>query len=596
MNRDSFRYKLKNKPLLSLIGGFAIAAAAFGILIVIILVFVEPMSAPERAGTVHFHADHFNLWYRKKAAGISGHAALAIELNRELDELVNLLDVDQKLIPDPIDVFVHDDINEMQASIAKRKAPESRGGYMAPLDLLVGESPRRRLAELVLAFGWGQCGSRFLEQGVALYASAPQRNFHGVIAALPNRLYYTLPELIAIEGRGGFEESIYEQYDSPYSRVLIGFGNYKDLLELSAKDAGDPANITGLEAASFVQYVIEHLGGMKEVKRIWGKGKTERLLARIGPSITDLSREWHDAAIVAGEAAGDYPYLKVYYSLANGDPDAAWGLAQELVSDNPSQDDLLLAGRCAVSVGAFGRAREIAERITDGKKKEELQGYLDLYEGWRVTEAEGLRFLVSPGIATGRMEDMISRARTGYGRIVDELGLGVGERPQPMTIFVYEDDVARIRGKKLVPLLPIQNGTLHVVSADDTTYAMAQMLPAYAWGKDTYSRLLRTGLAVALSRSKDELVQQGCALRSSDSWVPLARADFGAAGEETIRVEAGLMLRYLLDEGVQNVRKVWIATSPADLYLSVDDALVRVFGKTREQIENVLLSSVLICK
>ena len=596
MNSDSLWHRMKKNQFFSLIGGFAIAAAAIGILVLVVSLWIEPMSTPERAGTIQFHVDQFTLWYQKHSAGIAGHAALSRELQGDLGDLIKLLNVDPSLIPDPIDVFVHDSIPAMQASIAKRKNPKSRG-YTAPLDLLAGESPRRRLAELVLAFGWGQCGSRLMKEGVALYASDPRRNFHAVVAALPQRLYLPLPELILMADRGKFPESIYEQFDSPYSPASIAFANLHSLFNLSVQGKVSPQNIPALEAASLVQFLIETKKGIGSVKQAWGTGNTQKLLACIDKtSITDLASSWYAAAKEEGRTADDYEYLRVYYLLGNGDPDAAWTLAQELAAKDPSDANLLLAGRCAISVGAFDRARDIVERITDKEKKQELQGYIDLYAGWSVSEAAGLRFFISPQIAAGEKEGLVSQTGQAYARIVDQLGLDGSELPQPMTIFVYGDAETRNRGAGLIPLLPTQNGTLHVVATDDVAYMIAETLPAYVWGKRTYSRLLRSGLAVALSRSEAQLVQQGCALRLDGSWVPLGQIDFGVADEETVKVEAGLMLRYLLDESVQDVRKVWIATSPLDLYLSVDTALDRVFGRTREQIEEVLVSSVLLCK
>jgi len=597
MNRHSLWRSMKKKPLAGLIGGFAVAAVAIGIVVLVIWLFIEPMSAPEQTGTVQFHVAHFNLWYQKDAAGIADRIALAKQLQHDLGELVDLLQVDPDLIPDPIDVFVHDDLSSMQSSIAKRKNPESRGGYIAPFDLLASESPRRRLAELVLAFGWGQCGSRLLEHGVSLYASDPDRNFHAVIAALPRRLYHPLQELILMENRGGFPESIYERYDSPYSRVLIGLADYKKLLDLSASEADTLSDIGALEAASFVQYLIEHMGGMRELKRIWGKGSTERLLARVeGVSIADLGNAWYATGRDEGSTASDYEYLQVYYLLADGKSDVAWNLARELMANDSSQEALFLAGRCAVSVGEMDEAKEIVSRLEDQKQKRELQNYLDLYADWSVSNRNGLRFVISPHISAENSQKLISRAQRVYVRIIDQLALDGTDVPQPLVVFVYGDSESLQVGEGLVPLSSVQNGMLHIMAADDIAYDMARVLPAYAWGNDTYSRLLRSGLAVALSCSRDELVEQACALCSKGTWIPLTRVDFGVADEKTIKIEAGLMLRYLLDNSVQDVREVWIATSPLGLYLSVDAALKRVFGKTRKEIEETLVSSVLLCK
>jgi len=242
------------------------------------------------------------------------------------------------------------------------------------------------------------------------------------------------------------------------------------------------------------------------------------------------------------------------------------------------------------------KAQEIVSKIDNKEKRHGLQRYIDLYSNWKVLNSEGLRLLTSPEVPAEDSQKLLLQAENGYETIVGKLGLAAGDLPHPLTIFVYDNSEARQVGAGLVPLSPVLNGTLHIMLTEDPGYAIAQILPAYAWGKDTYSRLLRTGLAVALSRSKDDLVQQACALRSEGTWLPLDRVDFGVTDEKTIEIEAGLMLRYLLDDSVQKVREVWIATSPLGLYLSVDAALERVLGVTRKDIEKSLVSSVLICK
>jgi len=71
---------------------------------------------------------------------------------------------------------------------------------------------------------------------------------------------------------------------------------------------------------------------------------------------------------------------------------------------------------------------------------------------------------------------------------------------------------------------------------------------------------------------------------------------FGTADPETVEVEAGLLVHYLLKTfGPQDVRAIWVATSPLDRYLSVDTALEEVCGITRRQIEDSLFSSFLHC-
>lgn len=596
MARNHLWRTIKDKAIFSTLGGMALGAIGIGIVVMILVFWIEPMSAPERAGTVRFQENHFTLWYEKGSEAAANHAALAQELNRDLTSLVNLLDVDASLIPDPIDVFVHDDVSAMQSSIMMRKSPEARGGHTAPLDLLVGESPRERLAELVLAFGWGQCGSELMKRGMTIYATQPERNYHGVLASLPARLLVSLPQLVLLEERGRFPRSVYEQYDSPYSSAAIAFADYKSLFDLSADDAGRLSDILSMEAASFVQFLIEEKGGMREVKRIWGKGTTDRLLARIeADSIAGLGDEWYAFAKDYGRLSDDYEYLRVYYLLGDGDPDGAWEKAQGFETPDASQDQLFLAGRCALLVGRFDRAKTIVTELADGAEKDLLRHYLTLLESFRVVESQNVRLFISPTVPPSVGEDRASAAMGGYGRIVEQLGVGTGETPARLTIFIYANNAELDQSKGLVLFPPVQNAVLNILSSDDVCYRMAEMMPAYCWGVDTYSRLLRSGLAVALCRSKQELANAGCALRSNDGWIPLNRTDFGTGNEETVKTEAGLMLRHLLDTGVEELHKIWIATSPSDRYLTFDAALQEVKGETRDDIEASIVSSVLIC-
>lgn len=585
---------MKNKPILSLLGGFAIAAVAVGILVLFTLLWVEPMSAPERAGTVKFRADHFTLWYQKGAKGIAGHEALAGQLQHDLDELIDLLQVDPDLIPDPIDVFVHDSISAMQTSIVKRKGPDSRGGYMAPLDLLAGELPRQRLAELVLAFGWGECGSNLLKQGMAVYASDPQRNFHAVIAALPQKLYHSLPELILMEERGKFPDSLYEQFDSPYSPASILFTNLRNLVNLSVHGEASPEDIPALEAASFMQFLIETKGGIGSVKRAWGRSSTGNLLRRIdSASLAQIGARWYAKSIEEGRSSSDFPFFSVYYLLGGGFPDAAWTESSTWHFDDLGQDEISIAARCALAVGAFTEAKALVSHLEQGKQGDEVRDLLALYDGWKVTEAPRLRVFVSPHVASDAWPGL-SEVKRVFDVMIERLALSPSDLPERLTLFFYPDEETRDIGESLIPLSSAENATLHLVPSDNTAYKMAEVLPVYAWGKDTYSQLLREGLATALSSDRGLLVEEGRSLRREDHWFPLASVDYGMTSQKTVKVEAGLLANYLLQRfGGDAMREIWLATSPLGRYLSFDAALAEACDTTREEIEKQLFSSVL---
>ena len=594
MDGHSFFRMLRNRPVLAFVGGFAIAGIAIGLIVLFTLFWVEPMSAPEQAGTVRFNADHFTLWYQKGGQGVSSHGALSEELQQDLSDLISLLQVNPDLIPGKIDVFIHDDVASMQSSIASRKSPNSRGGYIAPLDLLVGEPPRQRLAELVLAFGWGECGSQLLKQGMALYAADPKRNFHAVVAALPKRLYYSLPELILMEKRGRFAESAYDQFDSPYSTASILFADLRDLLSLSAHGEASLEDIAGLEAASFVQFVIETEGGIGAVKQAWGRGSTDSLISRIDSApLAEIGRAWYSYAGEHGKESSDFSMLTAYYRLAAGYPDTAWTECSAWDESDLTQGERMISVRCALAVGKFADAQRLVSQLDEGDKREELMGFSSLYTGWIVQEATGVRLFISPQLPAEERPEL-SVVEKLYNGMADRLALSAADLPERITLFFYPNAGDRDAGIHLVPLSEEKNATLHLVPSDDVALELARTLPVYAWRRDTYSQLLREGLAIALSREASLLEAQGRSLRSEGSWYPLASVDYGMTADSTVALEGGILMNYLLDEcGGGAVRDVWIATSPSGRYISFDSALAEICHTTRKDIEEVLFRSIL---
>jgi hypothetical protein len=596
MRVKSLFEKIVRHPVVTLFGGLAIGGIAIGIAVLILVVVVEPVATPELEGTVYYKEGDFVLRYQKDSVGREDHAVLAEVLKKDYEELLDLLDVNPDLVPTPIDVFVHDDVSSMQTSISKRKSPEARSVYLAPLDLLVGEDPRGRLAELILAFGWGRCGSQILHAGIRLYATEPDRDFHAVVAALPDRLFLSLPELICAEERGRFPESLYQQFDSPYSPVSIAFSDLRKLFGLSVHGEISPEDILPLEAASFVQFLIETKGGIRAVKQAWGRGSTVNLLNRIDSAPPEeIGTHWYATGLEAGREAPDFAFLSVYYLLGGGFPDVAWTRSSAWRVEDLSQYEITLVVRCSLAVGAFTEAGALISYLEEGEAKDDMQALLTLYEGWTVTEAHGLRIFVSPEAAREGWPE-ISQIERVYESMINRLALQPSDLPERMTLFFHPDTETRDRGESLIPLSSEKNATLHLLPDDGAAYRIGEVLPVYAWGKDTYSRLLRAGVAMALSGDEDLLVEEGCGLRQEERWFSLSSIDFGMTSQRTVEVEAGLLVHYLLKTyGGEALREIWIATSPLDRYLSFDTALNEVCATTREEIEESLFSAFLPC-
>ncbi len=590
--------KIWQKPGMNILGGFAIAGIAMGILILIFVVFIQPISSPEKIGTVHYREGPFVLWYQKDSPARLQHTAEGQALKQEYNTLITLLDISPKLIPTPIDVFIHDDVAALQASILKRENPSTHSSYAAPLDLLVGENPAVPLAELILAFGWGQCGSWILRTGMSLYAADPNRNFYAVVAALPARLFITLPELTSLAANGRLPESIYYQFDSPYSPATIQLSNFKSLYDITLYQAASPSNIPGLESASLVQFLIATHGGITAIRRAWGLGTTAELIHRIDPApLAQISMAWRKNAITYGKNAPGFSYLQAYYLMGNGDPDGAWQKMQAWNQSDLSQEEILLKGRCAIAIGKFSAAAGLLKDLTNPQAQNELQGFVTLFQEWRAEEVNGVRILIPPEMSATSGQQLLTKIAGIYGQMRTQLSLSPAELPERLTIFLYPDEALQNRGVLLTPLSSTQNGTLHLVMTDDIPYELGQFLPGYAWGVSTYSHLLRAGIAVAISRNQALLVQQACNLRRSGNWVPLQMVDFDVTSAATVKIEAGVLIQYVLAQyGARDLRDVWVLTSPANRYLAFDTALKTVCNVTREQIEKKMFSSLLSCK
>ena len=583
-------------PGVSVLGGLLLGAAVAGIIALIMIYWLQPALTPGTHGLVQYRSGRIVIWYPKDLPASSKFdpSELAATLNRDLQELMIFLHVSPASIPDPIDVFVHPSLAEMQSSIARRKSATSRVTYAAPLDLLVGENPRLRLAELVLAFGWGRCNSLLIKTGMRLYSAQPKRDFYAVIAALPDRLFLTLPQLVNLESEGYFPRSLYDQFDSPYSSAaIVSMAAFRNLIDLTP--GGEENSILALESAALVQYLISHYGGIGAIRGIWGPGLTDRILTQLtGEPLTTLSADWRRTADNQGSDAPDYERWHIYYLLASGAPDSAYSAAMAWYKAGKatSGEDQLLVARCALMVNDIATASAIS-RHAGGEIQSQLGEYITLYTGWKTATSAGIR-VIAPNETMA--QSGLARVEGIYGTITIKLALTKAQLPPRLTVFLYPDSASLTVGEGLILFPADQCAVLHLLNSDDVAADIAEVLPAYAWNARTYSATLRMGMTAALARPEQLLIAQGCQLQSDGKWVPLGSADADAVDAEVVKVEIGLMVDYLLRTfGPSSLQRLWMITSPRDQYLPLDFAIKDVYGLTRDQIGTAIINPFLKC-
>ena len=579
------------------LGGLVIGGLGALLFVVLLNYVIQPQMSVETRDLYCVEGERFNVWYHEGSPSRASYASLIATLEESLDDLLNRLDVAPAALPSPIDVLVHDTAMQLQSSIVQRKSPMTTHTFYAVLDLFAEEDPYPRLAELVLAFGWGQCYSQLLYTGTLRVLSEPDRNFHAAVAAAPERVQRSVDDLMKLESAAEFDRTLYQQFDSPFS-ASMALGSLESIAAFYSM-FGSEGNLipeesfAALQAASLVQYLIECNGGLDAVRSVWGPGSSQSLIARIacGP-LDDLTHAWMEAAGAVGPAEDEYEYYRGLYLFEAGELAAAYELTRSWDGQDRTDESVLLMIRTAIAVGAFDRAHALIEEA--GFASTPVEDWAIVFDGWRLLEDEGIRIL-----GRGSDEELArwhAEALAARDEVAAALDFSSDELPSRITVFVYGSREARQSGRTVTPDAAAHQTAWHVVAGDDIVRALAETLPAYAYRISTASNLLRTGLATVITVDSDELVARGCELLAAGEWSPLWQLGFGGVPARLLQIETGLMIRYLVDHhGLELIRDLWYATARLGGGMSIDSAILEYADTTRREIEEQLLNSVLVC-
>lgn len=593
-NRKEFR-----RQLFFSLGGIAIGIIVAGLIALLINNVIEPTMQVETQDLVQFQGETFSIWYHVDSPHMDTRTQLLQELEEDLSDLLARLDVSIEDIPLPIDVLVHDSPEMMQQTTLRRKSGRAMYSFYSVIDLLVDEDPYARLTELVLAFGWGKCSSQLLYKGMLMHITFPERDFHVPLAAAPVRLLYSLDDLFKLESIGQFQETLYQQYQSPFSARLAmgtfeGIGEFRAMLSTIGDESAD-YSIADLQVASLVQYLIDCGGGLEGFRAIWGPGTTEALIAQLscGP-LTDLFDAWLTAIQSADTTAPEYEYYRARFLLEAGDTVAA---AKATALWNPrdlSISESLLAVRTQLAVGDFTAASEFA-RHSDSTSTETLQEWVSAYDGWGQAAAGPVAVLAKEDDAL--LKAHLDEVESAYHTAVDALELSESDLPRHITVFYYESEAARERGAATIPVSDVNRTVWHMGPQDNMVETFVITLLSFVTKKETASNLLQTGLGASVTTDKDELISRGCDMVHAGEWTPLWRVGFGGLPDQLFEVQTGLMISFISDTyGMGVIPDLWVATARIGGGVSLDTAIRDVLGTSRTDIEQALLDSVLICE
>lgn len=495
--------------------------------------YLQPIFAPV------YRTEHFEIHYPRDSQIAKSITDWSDRLEQELAQALRTLEIAPGQLSLPIEVLAADNRSRLAQEIQRRRNPY-RGGVPRPfLAISADQEIRTPMLEFLLREVWGSPSYRFLRVG--LIAALTQPPLESLVAALPERLSFTLEELLRWERRGGF------MIFSP----------------LSEKD--DPAfpseSLAQAHATTLVRFLLE-LGGRAKLQRLWRRSPWEEAIGALyGLTLAELEDRWRGWLNEAGQASSGYNFYRGKYLAAVGRREEAQHWLERALTEGEERARIELERlRCE-------RTSREKESCGCAQRCRASENFIVHYS--EDLESEAARVL--------------EQAEAKLSHILGRLQLAREHLPSPVVIVLHADRVPSFSG------IDALRGRVHLDIRDSVGYALARVM-VHHWQKhQTYSEVLRRGLAYYLDRPN--YLEEAERLSMTANWVPFASLDFEAYRFESVRVGAAAMVGYLLESrGIEKLRELWVQTAPLGGDRSLDGALRVVYGLTRGQLERELIA------
>lgn len=524
--------------------GFGVVGMGLGLLY-LVPQYIQPIVNPV------YRTEHFEIHYRRDSQIARNIEALGVRLEREFSQALATLEATDQLSL-PIEVLAADDRKRLAQEIQRRRNPY-RGGLPGPfLGISPDQEIRGPLLEFLLRFTWGNPAHRLLRVG--LVATLTQPPMESAVAALPGpQLAFTLPELLRWERRGNF------------SAVM-------SLREHLEDDLVFPSEfLAQVHAATLVRFLME-LGRLAKLRQLWKLSPFEEALRSVyGLTLGDLADRWRAWIDEQGRAAPDYSFYRGKYLAAVGMREEAerWLESARASGDERATTELKRL-RCEQ-----GQIHRTAENLCACPWAATGVCFYKESENFVVHYSEDLEpdALKTLALAEASLEDIAQRLR-----------LRREQLPAKLVIFLHAGAAPHFSA------IDALRGVVHLRVGEPVGYALALMAVRHWQKHQTYSEVLRRGLAYYLDRSGRDYLKEAEKLSMTPDWVPLAALDFEAYKFESVRVGAATMVGYLLESrGLERFLELWTQTAPLGGDRSLDGALRAVYGLTRERLEREII-------
>lgn len=582
----------RRNPLLSVAGGLLIGLACFGLAFAYVYFVVRPSVERGTAGRRSFGTENVQVWYVRDSFELDQVQALHDETDDLIDELASPLGLSADDMPLPIELFLHGDVGQMIESVIDRDNDYRSVGWTV-LDRLPWENARIRIAQLLLAYGWGKCTSQILQAGMTLVAAYPDRNFHTFVAALPEQSRHSVDELCSIESAGSFPRTFYQIYASPHAnRFAISMSTgkrYYDLPRIVALEP--PSHLLYLECASLVQHMIEDLAGLERFRESWGTGYSRNILGSITKlSGEELTRSWHNAVNASAALASDYSQMSAQLLLESGFSDRAFVLARDWSLEEMSPSAWKTALWSALLMGDRERSTALLAQPSAETLSPELEAlFSDLIEGTCQESETNLRVISASGVEIE--EESLERASATIELIISHLGLERAVLPDRFTVLICSDAEQVRVATESIAAFGLPSCLILVGPEEDPAASIASALPRFAVG-ESRSMLLTRGFAQAMLVPAASLEARADQIRAAGEWQPLNMLSYMGYDQAEVDIQSAVLVNTLLNQfGPDGLRRVWRSTSILGGGVCLDTAMKTHLGLNRYELEQQLLAT-----
>jgi hypothetical protein len=514
--------------------GFGVVGLGLGALY-LVPQYLQPIFAPV------YRTEHFEIYYHRDSQIAKSIAEWGDRLEQELAQALMTLEIKSDRLSLPIEVLAADDRPRLAQEIQRRRNPYRGGLPKAFLGISSDQEIRAPMLGFLLRKVWGSPSYRFLRVG--LIAALTQPPLEPLVAALPERLSFTLEELLRWERRGGFTGS------NPI--------NWEDDLVFPSEP------LAQAHATTLVRVLLE-LGGHSRLRQLWRLNSFEVAIRSVyGLTRKELESHWRRWLDEEGRATSEYNFYRGKYLAAIGRREEAERRLERARAEGDERARVELE-RLRCELPAREKESCACSRLCGASENFIINYSEDL-------EAEAPKVLV--------------QAEASLAHVLGRLGLTRDQLPSSLVIFLHAEDASSFS------LTDALRGLVHLEVGEPIGYAIARVVVQHWQKHQTYSEVLRRGLAYYLDRSGQNYLEEAERLSMTADWVPFASLDFEAYKFESVRIGAAAMVGYLLESrGIEKLRELWIETAPLGGDRSLDGALRAVYGLTREQLERELIA------